>query len=840
MRYRRLLSASVKSRGTAVSLVLGVAWMAVNPICRGEERSNETTVRAVKTPDGALGIRHYACNRPPLVPSPLAKLPVGAVRARGWLLTQLELQADGFVGQLHELSRFLDAEDNAWLSPTGEGEASHWEEVPYWLKGYGDLAYLLERPEMIAEAKRWIEPVLQSQREDGYFGPRRNLTVIGSPRGLVPDVWPNMVMLNVLQSYHEYTGDPRVLELMRRYFRWELELPEEDFLLPYWQNQRASDNLASVYWLYNRTGEAWLLELGEKIFRRMARWDRGVANWHGVNMAQCFRAPGIFYQQKGDFALLDRAWLNYEEMRRQYGQVPGGLYGADENCRPGFTDPRQAAETCAMVEMMLSCEMLAAASGDVKWADVCEDVAFNSFPASMTPDLKALRYLTSPNLAVSDAKNKSPGVQNGGPMFCMDPYDHRCCQHNVSHGWPYFTEHLWMAAAGDGLAAVLYAPSTVRAKVGAEGREVVVTEKTRYPFDESIVLTFAAESPVAFPLYLRIPAWCSAPSLRVNGRDLPTPAAAGGWLAVERTWRDGDEAVFTLPMPIRLRVWDANHNSVSVDRGPLTYSLKIGERYVKHGRTEKWPSWEIYPTTDWNYGLVLSDPPESGFEPIHREWDGVRQPFAADSAPILLRTKARKIPEWQLDHHGLAAPLQPSPVRSDEPTEEVLLIPMGCARLRISAFPVIGFGPDAFRWRPPEVPPIEASHCFENDTVAAVQDGLVPRSSGDQGLPRFTWWPHKGSWEWITRRLDEPKKISAVEVYWFDDTGAGGCRVPETCRVQWWDGGDWRDVAPNAAIGVEKDRFNRLEFEPVETTRVRLYVKLRHGYSGGILEWRVE
>ncbi|MGQ9823257.1 MAG: hypothetical protein ACUVQK_15500 [Thermogutta sp.] len=68
----------------------------------------------------------------------------------------------------------------------------------------------------------------------------------------------------------------------------------------------------------------------------------------------------------------------------------------------------------------------------------------------------------------------------------------------------------------------------------------------------------------------------------------------------------------------------------------------------------------------------------------------------------------------------------------------------------------------------------------------------------------------------------------------------GGCRVPEACRVQSWDGADWRDVSPNAAVGVEKDRFNRLEFEPVETTRVRLYVKLRDGYSGGILEWRVE
>ncbi len=750
---------------TLALLIAGISGMALGSLAWGGEGSGEAIVRAVKTPDGALGIRHYPANRPPLTPSPLCKLPVGAVHAHGWLKTQLELEADGFVGRLHEVSRFLDPEGNAWLSPTGEGEKSHWEEVPYWLKGYGDLAYLLERPEMIAEAKRWIEPVIQSQREDGYFGPRRNLTVIDSPRGPKPDVWPNMVMLNVLQSYHEYTGDPRVIDLMRRYFRWELELPEEDFLLPFWQNQRASDNLASVYWLYNRTGEAWLLELGEKIFRRMARWDRGVANWHGVNMAQCFRGPGIFYQQKGDSALLERAWLNYEEMRREYGQVPGGLYGADENCRPGYTDPRQAAETCAMVEMMLSCELLAGLSGQVRWADVCEDVAFNSLPASMTPDLKALRYLTSPNLVVSDAKSKSPGVQNGGPMFCMDPYDHRCCQHNVSHGWPYFTEHLWMAAPGDGLAAVLYAPSEVRAKVGTDGREVLITEATRYPFDEAIVLKVGAESPVAFPLYLRIPAWCSSPALRLNGQTLQTPAVAEGWLVLERTWRNGDELQLSLPMPIRLRVWEANHNSVSVDRGPLTFSLSIAERYVKYDRTEEWPSWEIYPATDWNYGLVLSDPPESGFEVGRRDWDGSGQPFTTEAAPVVLKTKVRKIPQWKLDRHGLVAPLQPSPVRSDEPTEEVTLIPMGCARLRISAFPMIGFGPEAVPWQEPKAPPIEASHCFEGDSLEAVADGKLPRSSGDQNLPRFTWWPQKGSWEWITYRLNEPKQVSAVEVF---------------------------------------------------------------------------
>ncbi|MBC7354099.1 MAG: glycoside hydrolase family 127 protein, partial [Thermogutta sp.] len=186
-----------------------------------------TEFQVVERPPAELGIHHYPANRPPLVPSPLVKLPVGAVRAQGWLKTQLELEAEGFIGHLHELSRFLAPEGNAWLDPNGEGDRSFWEEVPYWLKGYGDLAYLLGRPEMIAEARRWIEPTLQGQREDGWIGPRPNLEMINSPRGKKPDVWPNMIMLHVLQSYYEYAHDERVIEVMRRYFQWELRQPDE-------------------------------------------------------------------------------------------------------------------------------------------------------------------------------------------------------------------------------------------------------------------------------------------------------------------------------------------------------------------------------------------------------------------------------------------------------------------------------------------------------------------------------------------------------------------------------------------------------------------------------------
>jgi hypothetical protein len=663
-------------------------------------------IQVVPRPAAGPANEFYVGNRAPLLPSPLVKLPIGAIQPQGWLRKQLDLEADGFSGRLTEISEFLKKDGNAWLSKDGLGTHG-WEEVPYWLKGFGDLGYVLNDPRIIAEARTWIDAVLASQREDGYFGPRANLTAAQVEGSGKPDVWPNMIMLNALQSFYEYTAregeapaEP-VLKLMTNYFRWELNLPEADFLLPFWQQQRAADNLASVYWLYNRTGEPWLLDLAEKIHRRMADWTSGVANWHGVNIAQAFRGSGNYYVQSKDPRHLQAVERNYQEVRGSYGQVPGGLYGSDENCRPGYSDPRQGTETCTMAEMMLSCETLLGITGDGLWADRCEDVAFNSLPASMTADLKALHYLTAPNLVRCDRANKAPDFENGGDMLSFNPHQYRCCQHNVAHAWPYFAEHLWMATPGNGLAAVLYAPCQVKAKVG-NGTEVTITADTIYPFADTIEFTLATAKPVQFPLYLRVPGWCTAPAVEVNGANQRPKVAGPAYLVLDRTWADGDKVTLCLPMHVNVTTWEKNNNSVSINRGPLTYALKIGEQYVRAGGTDAWPGFELLPTTPWNYGLILDDQqPDFSLKIARGRWPESNQPFTPDAVPIQLQARAKKIPAWQEDKLGVVGPLQPSPAKSDQPEETVTLIPMGCARLRIASFPTVDNGPKAHEWTPP-------------------------------------------------------------------------------------------------------------------------------------------
>src|SRR6476620_1618353 len=249
-------------------------------------------VSVVERPSTINTNAFYISNRQPLLPLHFIKLPVGSIKPQGWVLKYLQLQRDGLTGHLGEISAWLDKKNNAWFSGNGTGDHG-WEEVPYWLKGYGDLAYILNDARMIAETKSWIEKVLQSQQPDGYFGPRiipttesnRNST----DKNEVPDLWPNMIMLWCMQSYYEYSNDPRVLPFMSKYFKWQSTVPGDKLLKTYWENSRGGDNLYSIYWLYNRTGEKWLLDLAKKMHAATANWmqDDNLPNWHNVNIAQC-------------------------------------------------------------------------------------------------------------------------------------------------------------------------------------------------------------------------------------------------------------------------------------------------------------------------------------------------------------------------------------------------------------------------------------------------------------------------------------------------------------------------------------------------------------------------
>jgi hypothetical protein len=372
-----------------------------------------------------------------------------------------------------------------------------------------------------------------------------------------------------------------------------------------------------------------------------------------------------------------------------------------------------------------------------------------------------------------------------------------------------------------------------------------IVEETRYPFEEQVTFKVSLPKSATFPLYLRIPAWCDQAQLTLNGEPLRGTLPAGKLAKVERTWQNGDQLVLALPMQVKLTTWTGNRGTVSVNRGPLTYSLQIKEEYKRHGGTDEWPAWDIFPGSPWNYGLVLSDAGPATFQVVQADWPADNQPFGSEAVPVRLTAKAKRIPSWILDPRGCVNEVVQQPVKSAEPEETVTLIPMGAARLRISAFPVIGSGPEAQEWPEPQQPKpslfkASASHCFDSDTVDAVGDGLEPRNSNDHEIPRLTWWPQRGKDEWVQYDFGKAKEVSAVSVYWFDDTGVGQCRVPQAWKLLYLDGREWKPVAGASEFGVSKDRFNRVTFTPVTTAGLRIAVQLQPQFSGGVLEWKVE
>ena len=619
--------------------------------------------------------------------------PLGAIRASGWLERQLRIQASGLTGHLDLF--WPDVAQSQWFGGSAEG----WERAPYWLDGAIPLAWILGDTALQQRITRYVDHVVTQQRADGWYAPYPADAAAGRY-----DHWAILLANKALVQYHEATGEARVLEAVRRSLRALLDGLARTPLFD-WGRFRWYEGLVPVFYAYERTREPWLLDLARLLRTQGAEFEalyrtedvtlptprRGLWKWtkHVVNAAMATKAAGLSWrldQRPGDRAFAARM---IELLDRHHGQVTG-MFSGDE-CLAGRS-PLQGSELCAVVEFLYSLEQLFSVFGEPAFGDRLERVAYNALPATFAPDMWSHQYDQQVN-QVQCTINPEHQFTSNGPesnLYGLEP-NFGCCTANMHQGWPKLAAHLWMRAPDEGLVAVAYAPS--RVSFVSHGVPVAVALDTDYPFRETLAITVSAERPVRFPLLLRVPAWAEGATVALAGET--QPMRPGTLHRVEREWRG--ETTLALRFPMRARASVRYNDAVAVERGPLVYSLAIGEEWTrvnadKPHRELPHGDFEVRPTTPWNYALVLDPARPEGALRFEEHPVGER-PFSPEGTGVSARARARRLPRWKLVNGwageiSLADTAWAHPPAADAgPVEEVRLVPYGCTNIRVTEFP---------------------------------------------------------------------------------------------------------------------------------------------------------
>ena len=614
----------------------------------------------------------------------------------GWLKDQLELQLNGITLKLDNVWSSV-SEYSDWLG----GTENSWERPPYWLDGLVPLVYNLKNEDGIAKAKKWVEWTIKSQRKNGDFGPTYRTD--GFDETLF---WPKFVMLKVLISYFENTGKKEILDMMCSYFSFCNGILDE-FKMSAWSEARGGDFAYTILWLYEKTHEEFLLDLAEKVNKQTLDWSDFFNNFayvrptnyyfdfntiyknsnrntlyemmrfhatHIVNVTMAFKQPLMCYKISGDKKYMDSVYKGIKNLNQYHGQVTG-IFSGDEHL--SGLKPTQGSELCSVVEYMFSLQLLLEATGDPIFADIIERVAYNALPATITEDFKGHQYDQQANqVLVSTARRDWYNNDSDSNLFGFEP-NFGCCLANMHQGWPKLVKTAFYTEE-NAIVTGVYMPISVTLDVN--NTKIGIQEITNYPFREKISFKLSLGDEMMLSLKLRIPQWCESFEVQVNGNVIDTNFC-NHFALINKVFKNDDVIQLKLRMDIKKNInW--YHNGVTIERGPLVFALKIKEEYrkLKYGLKE-YPSYEIYPRSEWNIGIDNAYPMEAVETKV-----SCKQIFSHEYSPVKLIGKGFIIPEWKLENDS-AGDLPSSPIKCESDIQTIELIPYGAAKLRISLFP---------------------------------------------------------------------------------------------------------------------------------------------------------
>jgi uncharacterized protein len=536
--------------------------------------------------------------------------------------------------------------------------------------------------------------------------------------------------------------------------------------------------------------------------------DQDAAVGHSVRAAYMYSAMADVAALTGDVryvAALDRLWEDVV-LRKLYLTGGIGATGAWEGFGPPYDLPNSAyAETCASIANALWNFRMFLLEQDARYIDVYERAVYNAMLSGISLKGDTFFY---PNPLLS------LGQHERSPWFAC-----ACCPSNLPRFMLSIPGHAY-AVAGDTVFVNLFVQG--RARVALPGGDVAVEQQTRYPWDGDIKIRVSPAKAGRFTLAVRVPGWSMghpvpgdlyrdlAPagdpvSLRVNGLLVPIRLERG-FAIIARDWAAGDSVDLHLPMPVRRVVANpavkADEGRAAVERGPLVYTAE----FVDNGGR----------VTD----LVLDD----------------AAPLASAWRPDLLN--------GVMTVTGKATAVR---MRNGSPvpaSATLTLIPYYGWANRGKGEMEVWLARRADRARPAPEPTLasaaKASSSEGGKGLEGLNEQYEPVDSNDHEALYFHWWPKKGSTEWVQYDFPTATTVAETSVYWFDDTGQGGCRVPRSWRVLYRSGDRWVPVETRDAFGVAKDTYNTVRFKPVSTTAIRLEVVLPEAFSSGIEEWKVK
>ncbi|EIW84902.1 hypothetical protein CONPUDRAFT_117150 [Coniophora puteana RWD-64-598 SS2] len=645
-----------------------------------------------------LAAARAASAQSPLAPKAYNYLPLGAVKPAGWLHDQVMVQTNGLAGQQSQFYNYVH--DSDWTG--GSSFYSNLEEAgSYWFNGIVPNAFVLgsSDSDLQTQATNFLTYVFDNQDSTGWLGPEVFDT--SKPRYL----WGRYLFLfGAIQMIENNpsladTYVPKIWSFVNLAYSM---VQNNNTGLEEWGNARWEEFIISLQWLYENHpngNEAMLLDFMNKLKTTGVQWDQvfseqnfpqgpteGLTNpfnntlvWHGVNVAEGVKAAAVAYRFTNDTSLLQSASDGWDRLFQYHGR-PSGIFSADEYL--AGLDAHRGTELCDVVETMFSGSYLFQVTGDIKYLDRAERIAYNALPGTLTGSMWSRQYLQQQNQVAAQNMVNNPFPQDGpySNVFGLEP-NYPCCTVNHPQGWPKFVSNAFVTTPdGNSLVQAYLGPFSTSTSLN--GNNVQVDVDTMYPFADTLTTTITADK--AFTFYVRVPSWVSGGTFATNGGAAQPLAPSNGLQAVQA---GAGTTTLDLVYTPEITTEDRPAGSIAVHRGPLHYAYDIArtqKQLAQNADQALAVDLEFDANAPWQYAIDTTTlafasnlPTQNGTLPSPI-WD-------TGLPPVSMTVTACPI-DWALAGTTYAAVPPTSPSCTGNPTN-ITLWPYGATKLRIGEFP---------------------------------------------------------------------------------------------------------------------------------------------------------